>query len=194
MNRRRALWRIGLLAGGGLVVGGTTWFAWPKTPDLTYLSRHKSLLAALTETILPATHTPGAIDAGVPDFVLKTLLENATSVTQHQFIAGMKAADAYCLDEYKKPYTYCSRAQQDVVMRVFEADALPRGGFLGKVQSKVQKRFTGEPFFTLLKDYTCLGYYTSMAGATQGVAYALVPGRFAGCIPMTTGQKSWATK
>ncbi len=176
------------------MLGGSTWFARYKTPDLDYLSAHKPLLAALAETMLPATDTPGAIDAGVPDFILKSLLENAAPTTQNRFIDGMKAIDARSTDQYNKRYTECSRMQQDAVMRTFEADALPRSGFLGKIENRVQKKVLGEPFFTLLKNYTCLGYYTSMVGATQGIAYSLVPGRFAGCIAMTAGQKSWATK
>lgn len=194
MNRRRALWGIALFTGSGLVLGGSTWFARYKTPDLEYLSAHKPLLAALAETILPATDTPGAIDAGVPDFILKSLLENAAPMTQNRFIDGMKAVDARSTDQYNKRYTECSRMQQDAVMRTFEADALPRGGFLGKVENRVQQKVLGEPFFMLLKNYTCRGYYTSMVGATQGIAYSPVPGRFTGCVAITAGQKSWATK
>ncbi len=190
MNRRRALWGIALLGGSGLLAGGGTWLAWHKTPDLPYLTRQKPLLAALAETILPATDTPGAIDAGVPDFLLKMLLENSTPVAQNRFIAGLKSVESYSAETYGRSYVQCSRQEQDAVMRRIEADGQPRGGLLGKVERKV----LGDSFFSLLKNYTCIGYCTSMRGATEGLAYQLVPGRFVGCQPLTPGQKAWATK
>lgn len=190
MNRRLALWGIALLGGSGLVAGGTTWLRWHKAPDLQYLAGQKPLLAALAETILPATDTPGAIDAGVPDFLLKMLLENTDSVAQNRFIAGLKALETDSAASYGRSYRQCSPAQQQALMRRAEADGQPRRGFLGKVERKL----LGDSFFSLLKSYTCIGYCTSMAGATRGLAYAPVPGRFVGCMPMTAGQKAWATK
>ncbi len=189
MNRRRAIWGIGLLTGSGLTVG-SAWFTWYKTPDLAYITRHKALVAALAETIIPTTDTPGAIAAGVPDFILKSVFENATTLAQNRFVAGLKAVDAYSLDTYNKLYIDCSPKQQEFILSHIEASDTPRGGLLGKVQ----KKLTGEPFFSLLKSYTCLGYCTSRLGATQGMAYVPIPGRFASCVPMPAGQKGWATK
>lgn len=190
MNRRRAIWGIALLGGSGLVAGGATWLRWSKAPDLGYLAAQKPLLAALAETILPATDTPGAIDAGVPDFLLKMLLENTDPAAQNRFIAGLKALEADSVDNYRRSYVQCSPAQQQAIMRRAEADGQPRKGLLGKVERKL----LGESFFSLLKSYTCIGYCTSVAGATRGLAYAPVPGRFVGCMSLTTGQKAWATK
>ncbi|MBC8152889.1 MAG: gluconate 2-dehydrogenase subunit 3 family protein [Bacteroidetes bacterium] len=190
MNRRRAIWGIALLGGSSLVAGASAWLVWHKKPDLAYLARQKPLLAALAETILPATDTPGAIDAGVPDFLLKMLLENTTPAAQNRFMAGLASVEGYCRDSYGRSYVQCSPEQQHVVMRRIEADGQPRGGMVGKVERKLM----GESFFSLLKSYTCLGYYTSMLGATRGVAYSAVPGRYVGCRTMTVGQKAWATK
>lgn len=173
-----------------MVAGSAVWLTWFRTPDLAFLVAQKPLLAALAETILPATDTPGAIDAGVPDYLLKQLLENSMPVVQNQFIAGLKSVDRHCLDHYDQPFVQCSREQQNAVMRLVEAEGEPWGGVLGKVKHKL----IGDSFFTLLKSYTCMGYYTSRLGATQGLAYSAVPGRYVGCRPMRVGQKAWATK
>lgn len=191
MKRRRAIWSIALLGGGSLAsIGIFKWLDWHKQPDISYLKGQKKLLEALSETIIPATDTPGAIEAGVPDFIIKMVSENMNTVSQNRFIDGLKDIESYAVDTYGKSYISCSEEQKNTVMRYFEEKSKPLEGIAGKVQRKV----LGDPFFPILKEFTCIGYCTSMVGATQGLAYALVPGRFVGCVPMTPNQKSWATK
>ncbi|RRB01235.1 gluconate 2-dehydrogenase subunit 3 family protein [Larkinella rosea] len=190
MKRRQALWGIALVGSTVAAFGGFKWFSWHREPDFAYFNQQKPLLAALAETILPATDTPGAIDAGVPDFIMKMILENTSVVSQNRFINGLKDIDAYSVEVHQKPYAQCSKAQQNEVMRHFEEQGKPLSGLPGKVERKV----LGNSFFTILKELTCIGYCTSEVGMTQGLAYELVPGRFAACIPLAPGQKSWATK
>jgi Gluconate 2-dehydrogenase subunit 3 len=191
MKRRRAIWSIAFLGGGTIAsIGIFKWFDWHKKPDISYLGSQKKLLEALTETIIPTTDTPGAIEAGVPDFILKMVTENMNIVAQNRFIDGLKAVESYAEDTFGKSYIQCSEEQKNTIMRYFEEKSKPLEGIAGKVQRKV----LGDPFFPILKEYTCIGYCTSMVGATQALAYTLVPGRFVGCVPMTPNQKSWATK
>ncbi len=191
MNRRKALFGLAFLSGSALAgITGFKWLQWHKEPDLAYLSSQKKLLEALTETIIPTTDTPGAIEAGVADFILRMVAENMTPVAQNRFIEGLKVVDSYAIDACKKPYTQCNPKQQQAIMQQVEEQGRPLSGFAGKVQ----KKLVGSSFFTVLKEYTCMGYCTSLVGATRGLAYAYVPGRFTGCMPLANGQKSWATK
>jgi hypothetical protein len=48
-------------------------------------------------------------------------------------------------------------------------------------------------YFTLMKQLTLLGYFTSEIGATQALRYEAVPGRYEGCVPYKKGDKAWAT-
>ncbi|MFC5411820.1 gluconate 2-dehydrogenase subunit 3 family protein [Larkinella bovis] len=190
MKRRQALWGIALLGAGSMAISGFKWINWYKRPDLIYIHRQKDLLAALTETIIPTTDTPGAIEAGVPEFVLKMVLENTGTPSQNRFIDGLKAIDPYSLEHFGKPYVKCSREQQNEIMRHFEQDGKPFDGIPGKVQRKL----IGNSFFTTLKEYTCIGYFTSMVGATQALAYVFTPGIYQGCVPLQPGQKAWAIR
>ncbi|GAB3933741.1 gluconate 2-dehydrogenase subunit 3 family protein [Larkinella terrae] len=190
MKRRRALWGIALVGSSVAAFGGFKWFSWRKEPDIAFLNEQKALLDALAETILPKTDTPGAIEAGVPDFIRKMIIENTPVVSQNRFINGLKDVESYSRDTLGKPYAQCSKEQQNEVMRHFEEQGKPLSGLPGKVERKL----VGSSFFTILKEYTCIGYCTSEMGMTRGLAYELVPGRFAGCIPLAPGQKSWATK
>ena len=96
MKRRRALWGMALLGGSLASIGIFKWISWHKTPDLSFLLSQKQLLAALSETIIPATDTPGAIEAGVADFILKMVVENMDSVAQNRFIEGLKSVESCC--------------------------------------------------------------------------------------------------
>jgi hypothetical protein len=53
----------------------------------------------------------------------------------------------------------------------------------------------GDPnhYFSLMKQLTLLGYFTSEIGATQALRYVAVPGKYEGCIPIQKGNKAWAT-
>ena len=64
MNRRKAIGRIILAGVGGvLAFGGYKWYEVAKHPDLPWLERQQELLAALADTIVPPTNTPGASQA-----------------------------------------------------------------------------------------------------------------------------------
>ena len=44
-------------------------------------------------------------------------------------------------------------------------------------------------YFTLMKQLTMLGFFTSKPGMTQAVRYLAVPGRYEGCVPYKKGDK-----
>jgi len=190
MNRRKAIIRI-TLGGAGLATafGGYKWYGMAKSPDVGYVAGNRELLAALAETIIPATDTPGATEAGVADFIVMMIRECTDRKNQNKFIDGLKDLQAYSKSKYGKDYQHCSAPEQEAVLTHFEQRDRPYGGIVGKVQN----RYLGKSFFTILKEYTVEGYCTSEAGATRGLAYVNVPGSFKGCMPMTPGQKAWAT-
>ncbi|MNG06530.1 hypothetical protein D3C84_897780 [compost metagenome] len=47
-------------------------------------------------------------------------------------------------------------------------------------------------YFTMIKQLTLFGFFTSEAGATQVLRYNPVPGKYEGCIPYIKGEKSWS--
>jgi hypothetical protein len=191
MKRRTAIGRI-LAAGvgGGLILSGYKWYDWHKTPDLSFVTQQKELLAALAETIIPSTDTPGGRETGVGDFIIVMIRDCTEIKTQNRFIDGIKELRSYSLSGYKKEYQHCSPEEQQSILRHFEQEGKAFRGILGKAQN----RFLGKSFFSTLKQYTVEGYCTSQQGASKGLAYLAVPGSFRGCMPMSPGQKAWATK
>ena len=190
MNRRKAILRISL-AGLGIATAGTAykWWSLVKRPDLDYLRQNKDLIAALAETIIPATTTPGAKDVGTQDFILKMILDCTPRKEQNTFIGGLRDLQDHCLHKFNRPYQDCSAAEQEATLAGAEEKDKPFKGVAGKLES----RLLGRSFFAILKDYTVQGYCTSQPGASIGLAYSYIPGSFSGCIPLQPGQKAWAT-
>ncbi|MGH2564183.1 MAG: gluconate 2-dehydrogenase subunit 3 family protein, partial [Ginsengibacter sp.] len=48
-------------------------------------------------------------------------------------------------------------------------------------------------YFTMMKELTLLGYFTSEIGCTQARRYVETPGKFDGCVPYAKGDKAWAS-
>jgi hypothetical protein len=192
MNRRKAIGRIALTGiGGSLLLAGYKWYDWTKTPDLSYVEQHKDLLAALAETIIPATAgSPGAREAGVGDFIVTMIRDCTDRMSANKFIAGLKEVQQYCRNRFNKPYEQCSHPDQESALRYFEEKGTPYHGIIGKAQDA----YLGRSFFSTLKKYTVEGYCSSEPGATRGLAYLYIPGSYHGCIPMQPGQKAWATR
>lgn len=190
MNRRKAIWwLVAGSAGLGVAAGGSAWYRREKVPDLVYLDRSRALLAALAEGIIPSTDSPGAQEAGVAGFIIMMIRECTGRAEQNCFIDGLKELQSYSLRHYQASFESCSPQQQAEVLLHFEGKGRPMAGLMGKVQA----RYLGRSFFSILKDYTVEGYCTSEAGATRGLTYVAVPGSFHGCVPLQAGQRGWAT-
>lgn len=190
MNRRKAITYISF-TGLGLVTAGASlkWWNMFHSPDLSWLKQNRELLAALCDTIIPATDTPGAREAGVHDFLVKIVSDCTPRKEQNTFIAGLKDLQEHCRHTYDRPFEQCTAAQRQETLSRCETRDKPWSGLAGKLENRV----LGRPFFTLLREYTVYGYCTSRIGATQGMAYAYIPGSFNGCMPLKPGQKCWAT-
>jgi hypothetical protein len=57
---------------------------------------------------------------------------------------------------------------------------------------KTKMTFDPPHYFTMMKQLTIWGYFSSEIGATQALRYVEVPGRYEGCAPYTKGEKAWA--
>ncbi len=190
MQRRKAISRILLISCGSIAAySGYKFYDWNKSPDVEYLDSHKKLIAALAEEIIPATDSPGAKEAGVDDFIITMVKDCVEIKTKNKFIDGLKELQRYCHSSFSKSFEDCTKQQKLQTLTHFEERGRTNSGIIGKVE----KRFFGSSFFTTLKSLTVEGYCTSEAGATKGLAYVPIPGKFVGCMPLQKGQKSWAT-
>ena len=94
MNRRKAIGSLFLLAGAGVAsYTGLRFYKLYKTPELASLPHFKTLIDELAETIIPRTHTPGAKDAQVGDFIIRMITDCTSKKEQNTFLYGLHDVD-----------------------------------------------------------------------------------------------------
>ncbi len=127
-------------------------------------------LVALSDTILPATDTPGAVDVGVPAFVDLLIAEWYGDSDKAAMIMGLDG-----LDEQSRAATGKGFAA---------ADPAGRGEFLAPIDGKEAAPGSLEAAYRRLKDAIVYGYVTSEPIATMRSTTPIIPGRFDGCTPV----------
>jgi len=148
------------------------------TPTLAWSPKAVSASQALTldavcEAIIPATDTPGARAAGVPQFVDRTLAIYSTPADAAAIKAGLDQVDRDAQAAHGAPFARLTPAQQQALLVGYERD--------------------GKAFFRTLKELVTTGYFTSEPGATIALRYDPVPGVYRGCVPLKEIGRGWAT-
>jgi gluconate 2-dehydrogenase gamma chain len=111
-------------------------------------------LRALCETILPAdADSGGAIEAGAPEFI--DLLTSENPDYQLQFGGGLMWLDSTCEDRYGKAYLDCAPHQQKEILDLI--------AYRKNVASD-EGLSHGVRFFSLLRNFTSDGFFTSKIG------------------------------
>lgn len=109
-------------------------------------------IAILADIIIPKDEISGsATDAKVPDFIQYIVNEK----TEHQtpMRGGLRWLDMYCLNNYGKTFRESDEKQK---MAIVDAIAYPK-----KVKPELKQ---GASFFSLMRNLTSTGFYTSEIG------------------------------
>jgi hypothetical protein len=189
MNRREALNMVALLM-GGTVVGGTVFLEGCKTADkkvavaLPLTAGQIAFLDEVAETIIPATNTPGAKAAKVGEFMHVMVTDAYTENDQTIFIEGLSKLDDASDKKFKAEFMKLSPEQRKELLNEIDKEA--------KDYASKKKKEDPNHYFTLMKQLTLLGYFSSEVGATQALRYVPVPGKYEGCIDYKKGDKAWA--
>lgn len=188
MNRRSAI--LGLFGLGAVSVSSYYFYTQTKEESEVELDKSKTLIAELAETIIPRTTTPGAKDVQAEEIIVLWLKECADRKTRNNFIRGLERLQARCKSAFNKDFLSCSPVERHALLAQFEKEEKP----LMPIMGKIQKKLLGAAFVPTLKEYTTKAYCTSQIGATQGLAYVLIPSRREACIELQPNQTSWATQ
>ncbi len=194
LNRRRMITRlaagaVGTLTGSWITVLSSACRRSQRGSRYKeFTAEARDLIAAIAETILPETNTPGARSAGVDAFVIRVLADCRSQQERDSFLKGLDEFEQNCLSEFGDPFVKCTPQQQLSLVEKTDREAL---GFWGKVK---QKLFHQPHFFKTLKELVLIGYFTSQPGATKAASYEAIPGKWIGCLEMKSGQRTWATQ
>lgn len=132
------------------------------------IAEHMALISAVSNRIVPATDTPGAIAAKVPDYIAAVFDQHFTQDQQEAFLAGLKVLDA-------EGFADEASQRQDEILAEFASS--PDGE-------------TESAIFQQLHDMTVFGFYTSEV-ATQELSYEEIPGRYDACVPLSEVGRAW---
>ena len=132
-----------------------------------FTADQRSLVAAISERIIPTTDTPGAIAAGVPQFIEMMVADWYETVDRNDFLNGLGVVEGYARVHYETGFTQLAPEEQDQVLTLAMRNQIAGvGGFFGHCRQLV-----------------ILGYYTSEIGCKQERVYVPVPGHYDGHYP-----------
>lgn len=133
-----------------------------------FSTEQRAMVAALSERIIPATDTPGAVAAGVPGFIEMMLADWYEPTARNDFMAGLGVMEGYAQVRYAKSFAELATEAQDAILTIAMENAVP--GLSAR-------------FFEQCRQMVILGYYSSEIGCRRERVYLPVPGRYDGAYP-----------
>jgi len=128
----------------------------------------RTLVAAVSECIVPTTDTPGAIAAGVPALAEMMIADWYEPTDRQDFMDGLGLLEGYAWVQFEKPFAGLAPEEQDHVLTLAMTGKIPN---------------LPASFFEHFRQLVLLGYYTSEIGCKQERVYLPVPGRYDGKFP-----------
>lgn len=219
MNRREAIHRVALILGGSVIganlfLGGCTRPA-SKSVEALFDQNNVDFLNELAEAILPKTSTPGAKEANVGAFIPVMIRDCYTPADQNAFVEGLAGVDQRAQEEFGKNFLDLTAEEKLQFVNTFDAEAKEfqkeRGKKVRELQDELREKEAenlgemdlknkldqiseGEAnhFFTMLKQLTLTGFFTSEVGMTQALRYVKIPGKYDGNYPYKKGDRAFA--
>jgi len=188
IDRRTALAGVVAMFGSGLfapIARAATAAQASKIPVISqgppsvavFTPAQRALVSALSERVIPTTDTPGAIAAGVPEYIEKLLADWALPADRVPILAGLAAIEARSLKDNSVSAASATPEQQDALLTLAMNNKLPSGG----------------TFFEAFRQLVIVGYFTSEIGMTQEREYLPVPGEYNGAFPYSQVNKVYSS-
>lgn len=203
MERRELIKMITLLTGAAFI-GGDVLLSGCKTPlkkDAGFTDANIAMLDEVGETIIPTTDTPGAKATKIGAFMQTMITDCYTQAEQDAFIKGMSELDEACEKTNGKTFVACSAEQRKSFLETLEKEAKAFNAAkeekdkpLRDAARKENKDFENSPshYYSMMKQLTLFGYFTSEIGATKALRHIPIPGKYDGAFPYKKGDKAWA--
>ena len=189
-TRREVIARVSALLGGATLVGQAAMLAGCEKQETTVTSgpgkgifspTDIELLDDVAETILPATETPGARDAGVGAFIAVMVNDTYSPAEQETVLAGLESLNALCKTEYGSDFDALSPEQRRVIAERLDCE-------------QYDAAESNEPthYFRMLKELTVLGFFSSEVAYQHLLEYSETPGRYDPCRPLDANVRMMA--
>jgi hypothetical protein len=190
MNRRDALSHVGLMLGGTIVgadafLSGCAKRSETAAAGLDFSPDTIALLDEIGETILPTTaSSPGAREAKIGEFMKIIVTDCYEDKDQKVFFEGIGKLSESSEKKFSKGFMDLDGSQKHDLLVEVDNEA--------KAYGKNKKSEDPHHYFSLMKQLTLWGYFTSEPGSTKALRYVPIPGRYEGCIPYKKGDKAFS--
>ncbi|QJB37255.1 gluconate 2-dehydrogenase subunit 3 family protein [Chitinophaga oryzae] len=218
MNRREALSYVGILL-GGTIVGANAFLAGCKPSvkkDGLFSPEDMALLDEIAETIIPATpDSGGGKAADLAKFMSLIITDCYTENERNVVLKGIDKLKKDCLAKHKKDFITLTNAEKETFLTQLHEEAVSyvkteayikaKEDFDRQqdnwIQSEKEKKNFGAlylrenfppHYFTMIRQLTLWGYFSSEVGMTKALRYIDTPGRYDGAYPYKKGDKAWA--
>ncbi|MFI5153078.1 MAG: gluconate 2-dehydrogenase subunit 3 family protein [Chitinophagales bacterium] len=169
MDRRNAVKNL-VVAYGGLI----TLPFWmqacgisdQQTHPSSFSAEEQGLLAKITDTIIPAGNSIGALTAGVDRFLQKIIDDCYEKPVQENVKKQLHGLEDSAKKEFGSSFISCSQKQRKELLEKWAVSA-----------DKSQK-----DFFDLMRSETIHGFTTSQEVLEKYLDYKIAPGHYFGCV------------
>lgn len=185
MNRRDALAATATLL-GVTITGGQFFLSGCSPSDKKVLSVDEldtNLLDEIGETILPTTaSSPGAKAAQVGAFMKTIVIDCYSELEQKTFVDGINTLNALSREKFNDNFIDLSTNKKLELLTAIDQEA--------STFSLSKEDEDTDHYFSMIKQLTIWGYFTSEAGGTKALRYVPIPGRYEGCVEYD-GKNAW---
>src|SRR6187431_1378405 len=119
MDRRKAIKNLAIVSGGLITL--PQWMVSCGVSDTTihqtsFSVAEQKILASITDTIIPAGNSIGALSVGVDKFLQKLVDDCYEKDAQDNVKTQLKSLDGSAKTTYKKPFADCTQAQREELL------------------------------------------------------------------------------
>jgi len=155
------------------------------------LHPHQSeTVAAIAETIIPRTETPGAADVGVTAFIDLILTEWYTDQERSLFLDGVADVDARSQRLFAKDFVECTPDQRADILTALGTKMMNDAAAIKTEAGTDSGPEPAQNFYSMIRGLILTGYYTSEAGATEELHYQIIPDRYDACADLQAAKEA----
>jgi gluconate 2-dehydrogenase gamma chain len=191
MDRRALLQRTILLLGAG-ALASCDLLPVGKAGAAALDNTQRKLLEAFADTLIPATATPGALAAGVPEVLAQLYAEWAAPATREALAGALSRLDAAAQSQAGKGFLALDAAARQRLLAAHDKAALvpvpaPPGAHKGTLIAPAV--FVQDIGYHRLKELVVCVHYASRAGLSAELDYQHYPGPWQPSVTVTAAPK-----
>lgn len=142
-----------------------------------FTEEEREAVTVLADRIIPETDTPGAVEAGVVDYMEMIVSEWMDPEERERFMRGLRHLDTHAESVAGVRFAGAGEARQVAILAGLEAE----GRALAERDPEAPTSF-----FHRSRALVLHGYYTSEVGMLEELRYRPLPGRFEGCVDVAS--------